>query len=222
MTIIAKFKIDQNAQGEKLQLQTSKNEQAPGETDKIKTTLRSSYKVNDDEYTWVSSNPDVVSVDANGNITAVADGSATITVSITDAFGYTATAVKEVSVRSVSADADLDDSKWDDYYVIELLSEEGTGIYYIDTEFSDGAEGLFKLELSQSLDAGKTYTAGSDFTGTIVFPSDDTFEIVGGTITVTEDTWTFNIQVENEKASGTVVGTKDYMFIEDEYQSYNQ
>lgn len=209
LEITAKLKIDQNSQGDKLQLQTAKNEYAPGETDKIKTTLRSSYKVNDNEYTWVSSDENVVSVDENGNITAVADGTATITVSITDEFGYTATATKEVSVRSVSADANLDDAQWDGYNVIDL--GEG-GIYYIDTE--EGSSELFTLNLSNELSGDGVYNVGADFTGTIQFPTNDTFEIVGGTITINGDQWTFDLQVENESASGSVTGTKTYMFVE--------
>ena len=209
LEITAKLKIDQNAQGDKLQLQTTKNEYTPGETDKIKTTLRSSYKVNDNEYSWESSNEDVVTVDENGNITAVADGTATITVSITDEFGYTATATKVVSVRSVSADANLDDAKWDGYNVIDL--GEG-GIYYIDTE--EGSSDLFTINLSDELSGDGVYTVGTDFTGSIQFPTNDIFEIVGGTITINGDQWTFNLQVENESASGSVTGTKTYMFVE--------
>ena len=209
LEITAKLRIDQIAQGDKLQLQTSKNEYAPGETDKIKTTLRSSYKVNDDEYTWVSSNPKVVSVDAYGNITAVSDGSATITVSITDAFGYTATATKEVYVRSVSADADLNAPEWDDYYVIDL--GEG-GIYYIDTE--EGSSDLFVLSLDDELSGNGVYTAGWDFEGTIQFPTNDIFDIVGGTITISGGKWTFDLQVSDGTISGTITGTKEYMFFE--------
>ena len=208
LEITAKLKIDQNSQGDKLQLQTAKNEYAPGETDKIKTTLRSSYKVDDNEYTWVSSDENVVSVDENGNITAVADGTATITVSITDEFGYTATATKELSVRSVSADANLDDAQWDGYYVVDL--GEG-GIYYIDTE--EGSSDLFTLNLSNELSGDGVYNVGADFTGTIQFPTNDTFEIVGGTITINGDQWSFDLQVENESASGSVTGTKEYLYI---------
>ena len=213
LEITAKLKIDQNSQGDKLQLQTAKNEYAPGETDKIKTTLRSSYKVDDNEYTWVSSDENVVSVDENGNITAVADGTATITVSITDEFEYTATATKEISVRSVNADADLNAPEWDDYNVVELLSEEGSGIYYIDLE--TGSTELFTLNLSNELSGDAVYNVGADFTGTIQFPTNDTFEIVGGTITINGDQWTFDLQVENESASGSVTGTKTYKLLDD-------
>ena len=213
LEITAKLRIDQNAQGDKLQLQTSKNEYAPGETDKIKTTLRSSYKVNDDEYTWVSSNPDVVTVDAYGNITAVSDGLATITVSITDAYGYTATATKDLSVRSVNADADLNAPEWDDYLVIELLSEEGTGTYYIDTE--EGSSDLFIIALDAALVGDGVYTVDSDFTGSIQFPTNDIFDIVGGTITISGDEWTFDLQISDGAATGSFTGTKTYMFLDD-------
>lgn len=210
MTIDAKFKIDQTTQGEKLQLITTKNEYTPGETDKVKAMLRSTYKVYDTEYTWTSSNPEVVEIDAEGNITAKADGTATITVSITDDFDYTVTATKDISVRSVSADANFNDAQWDGYYVIDL--GEG-GKYYIDTE--DGSDDLFTIELDRELIVDGVYTVGTDFTGTIMFPSDDVFTIDGGTITISGggDEWTFNLNVSNSTASGTVVGTKTYMLI---------
>ena len=210
LTVTAKFKIDQTAQGDKLQLSTSKNEYNPGDTDKIITLLRSAYKVYDNEFTWESSDPDIVEVDEVGNIVAKADGTSTITVSITDDFGYTVTATKDITVRSVSADANFNDAQWDGYYVIDL--GEG-GKYYIDTE--EGSNDLFTIELDRELSGEGVYTAGTDFTGTIMFPSNDVFTINGGTITISGDEWTFNLNVSNSTASGTVVGTKTYMFIEE-------
>ncbi|MBQ3576138.1 MAG: Ig-like domain-containing protein, partial [Coprobacter sp.] len=209
LTVTAKFKIDQTAQGDKLQLSTSKNEYNPGDTDKIITLLRSAYKVYDNEFTWESSDPDIVEVDEVGNIVAKADGTATITVSITDDFGYTVTSTKEIKVRSISADANFNDPEWDNYYVIDL-GEGGT--YYIDTE--EGADELFTMALNKELSGDGVYTAGTDFTGTIQFPSNDTFNIVGGTITISGDEWTFDLNVSNPNASGKVVGTKTYLFLE--------
>lgn len=209
LTVTAKFKIDQTAQGDKLQLQTTKNEYTPGETDKVKAMLRSAYKVYNNEYTWTSSNPKVVEVDAEGNITAKADGTATITATITDDFGYTVTATKEVSVRSVSADANFNDPQWDGYYIIDL-GEGGT--YYIDTE--EGSDDLFIIVLNTELSGDGVYTVGTDFTGTIIFPSNDTFDITGGTITISGDEWTFDLQVLSDAASGKVVGTKTYILLE--------
>lgn len=208
LEITAKFKIDQTSQGDKLQLSTSKNEYSPGETDKVKALLRATYKVYDNEYTWSSSNSDVIEVDANGNITAKADGTATITATIKDDFDYEVVATRTLTVRSVSADANFNDAQWADYYVIDL--GEG-GIYYIDTEA--GADELFTLVLDTELSGNGTYTAGSSFTGTIQFPTNDTFNIVGGTITISGDEWTFDLQVENDKASGKVIGTKTYMLL---------
>ena len=109
----------------------------------------------------------------------------------------------------MSADANLDDAQWDGYYVIDL--GEG-GVYYIDTE--EGSSELFTLNLSNELSGDGVYNVGADFTGTIQFPTNDTFEIVGGTITINGDQWTFDLQVENESASGSVTGTKTYMFVE--------
>ncbi|MBR4119428.1 MAG: Ig-like domain-containing protein, partial [Bacteroidales bacterium] len=209
LTVTAKLRINQTEQGDKLQLSTTKNEYLPGETDKVKALLLSAYKVYDNEYTWTSSNPEVVEVDAEGNITAKADGTATITATITDDFGYTVTAMKDISVRSVSADVNFNDPQWDGYYIIDL-GEGGT--YYMDTE--EGSEDLFTIVLNTELSGEGVYTAGTDFRGTITFPSNDVFTINGGTITISGDEWTFDLQVSRSTASGKVVGTKTYILLE--------
>ena len=209
LTVTAKLRINQTEQGDKLQLSTTKNEYLPGETDKVKAMLRSTYKVYDNEYTWTSSNPEVVEIDAEGNITAKGDGTSTITVSITDDYGYTLTATKDISVRSVSADANFNDPQWDGYYIIDL-GEGGT--YYMDTE--EGSEDLFTIVLNTELSGEGVYTAGTDFRGTITFPSNDVFTINGGTITISGDEWTFDLQVSRSTASGKVVGTKTYILLE--------
>ena len=70
----------------------------------------------------------------------------------------------------------------------------------------------YVLRLDRDLQGNGVYTAGSDFEGYIE-STYDSFEIVGGTITISGGKWTFNLQVENENASGTITGTKPYMFI---------
>ena len=75
----------------------------------------------------------------------------------------------------------------------------GGAKYYIDTE--DGADQLFTIELDSMLSEGGeaiegTHNAGTDFNGTIEFPSGDKFNIVGGTITIAGGQWTFNLNVK--------------------------
>ena len=212
LTLTAKMKINQLAEGEKLTLKQQHNgDYAPGETDKIITKLNTYYTVYGNEYTWTSSNPDVISVDAEGNITAIADGTATITASITDDSGYTATASIELTVRTISADANFNNPEFADHYVIKI-EDDWSGVYYIDLPEGGPEEMMYVLRLDRDLQGNGVYTAGSDFEGYIE-STYDSFEIVGGTITISGGKWTFNLQVENENASGTITGTKPYMFI---------
>lgn len=222
LTLTAKMKIDQNAEGEKLQLSTTKNEYIPGETDKVKTVLRTDFEVYPDEYTWETSDPNIVEIDEEGNFVAKADGSATITVSIEDDFGYKVTATKIIKVRTVSADANFNDSKWDEYYVIEtdVTAADGGGTYYIDTvEGSDNF--LIVLDKSLTVESGSddrvsvdgVYTFGTDISGTITFPTNDIFTIDSGTITISNNEWTFDLKISNSDASGTIKGTKTFEYI---------
>ena len=73
--------------------------------------LSSSKFKGDDEITWTSSNKDVVTVDANGKVTGVGDGTATVTASILDG-KITASCKVTVSaiVKSISIKA-KDDAK---------------------------------------------------------------------------------------------------------------
>ena len=58
---------------------------------------------NDQTVTWTTSNAEIVTVDDNGNVTAVKEGKATITVTTTDG-GYTATVNVTVSSKVVSVE----------------------------------------------------------------------------------------------------------------------
>ncbi|MCG9967282.1 S-layer homology domain-containing protein [Pelotomaculum terephthalicicum JT] len=70
-----------------------------GATDQLTATIAPSSATNK-SVTWSSSDPAVAAVDSNGKITAVAPGTATITVTTTDG-GFTATCVVTVTDKSV-------------------------------------------------------------------------------------------------------------------------
>ena len=58
-------------------------------------------------YTWASSNEDILTVDNNGNVTGVRQGTATVTVTFTSAAdGSTVTASKDVKVEATTASTD--------------------------------------------------------------------------------------------------------------------
>ncbi len=69
---------------------------SPGETSQLTATTIPSDAINT-EVTWTSSNENVVTVDTNGLVTAVAGGSCTITATAQDGSGVTATCTVTVS-----------------------------------------------------------------------------------------------------------------------------
>ena len=86
----------------------------PGEAATLTATVKPN-NADNQKVTWTSSHPSVVSVDANGDITALESGTSTITVT-TDEGGYTATCVVTVyqEVTGVSFDkneVDVDEGK---------------------------------------------------------------------------------------------------------------
>ena len=209
LLVDAKLRINKTAEGKKLELYSKKDSYGVGETEKLGVKLKSDFKVYDYEYTWTSSNPDVVTVDAYGNITAVSDGTATITASITDDYGYTATASIDLTARTVNASVNFDAPEYAEHLVIKLPDEGEPGKYYIDTE--EPSELDYFLQLKEDIVENGVYTVGTDITGTIDFPSGDRFNLIEGTITISDEGWTFDLQISNGVASGTVTGTKPYV-----------
>ena len=222
LEVIAKLKINNIEGSEMLTLSTSKREYAPGETDKVTATLNASYKVRPDEYAWTSSNPDIIEVDNNGNITAKADGTATITATISDG-ETTATATITKTVRTVNTSVDFGAEQFNDYKVIKLVFADDEdnnlaelGRYYIDVIETSSMS--YALELNKNLEGNGVYSvaaeeAAKNFTGTITFPSKDVYNITGGTITIEDGKWIFNLEItstEGKEAKGSVTGTLDF------------
>ena len=86
---------DENVAVDGVTLNQSSLSLAPGNTAQLVATV-SPENANDKSLTWTSSNEGVVTVDENGNITALKEGTATITVTTKDG-GYTATCTVTVS-----------------------------------------------------------------------------------------------------------------------------
>ena len=208
LLVDAKLKINQLAEGKKLTLTSKKESYTIGETEKLSVKLLSDFKVYDYEYTWTSSDPKVISVDEFGNITAIAEGTATITASKSDAYEYTAEDSKELSVRAVNASVNFDAPEYAEHLVIKDLNEDAIGKYYVDTEETST---VYTLYMDKDITENGVYTVGTDITGTIEFPSGDRFNLVEGTITISDEGWTFDLKVSNVSASGTVTGTKPYV-----------
>ena len=93
ITLEARWAELANASGVMLDQTTVKL--SPGGTTTLVATVTPE-TAKDKSLTWESSNPEIVTVDANGNITAIKEGSATVTVKTTDG-GFTAEAKVTVS-----------------------------------------------------------------------------------------------------------------------------
>ena len=75
---------------------------AVGATLNLKAEIEKYEDVSVKSEEWTSSNPDVATVDSNGVVTAIADGNATITVTVTDENDATCTDVCAVTVDSTA------------------------------------------------------------------------------------------------------------------------
>lgn len=84
-----------------------------GETVELKADIDKRDEVDVDSEKWESSNPEVATVSADGVVTAVTDGTTTITVTVTDSNGDTYNDVCDITVDSTSGISIISaDSKW--------------------------------------------------------------------------------------------------------------
>lgn len=204
LTVTAKLQLDVVNYSEPLQIINCPSSMKVGETASVTKLLRANYSVNEDQYKWVSSDEDVVTVDGLGNLEAVGPGTATIRVEIKDDFNIYASATRTITVSSLDINANFD--TLDDYFVIS----EGGLEFWVDME-EEGASGgiyyTFNLD-KDILSSDGVYTAGTDFTGTVKFPDGTTCDITGGTITVSSGSVTFDLTVSYGASTGTITGTR--------------
>ena len=81
-SITKTVKVKVTAPLKKVTLNKTNVELLPGQTDQLEVSLYPTYTSDSKKVTWTSSNDDVVKVDENGKITAVKDGTATITATV--------------------------------------------------------------------------------------------------------------------------------------------
>ena len=212
LTVTAKLKLD-TYPTKPLEITSDQEKMFIGDTYTIEKQLYANYMPDADQYRWSSSAPGVISVDGSGNITARSEGTAVITVSITDDYGNTASDSKTIEV--VPLDLNLNVSTLpDDYYVVV---EEGFPEFWIDMEEA-GASGeeFYTFNLNKDiLSMGNgVYTAGTDFTGKVIFPGEAACVITGGTITVSGGNVTFNLSVSyNSSITGKITGSKPILVL---------
>lgn len=212
LTVVAKLRLDQVmiSQGRSpLEITTAPSSLYVGEEGTVTKLLHANYTVDESEFTWRSSNPDILSVDANGKVTALAEGTAAVIVEIKDDYNTYASDQREITVRTLSIDADIS-ALPSDYYVVYFA---GDPIFFVDTEAGSSDYYTFSLD-TEILTADGTYTAGTDFSGTVTFPvsaGSTECEITGGTIQVSGGVATFNLTVSYEGATGTITGSKQIL-----------
>lgn len=206
LTVSAKLQLDVVNYSEPLVITNCPTSLKLGQTGNVVKVLYANYSVSEDQYKWVSSDEEVVEVDGAGKLTAVGTGTATIRVEIKDDFNIYASATRTITVSSLDINANLDDPRFDEYYVI---SSNGTE-FWVDME-EDGASAgnyyTFNLN-TDILSNDGVYTAGTDFTGTVKFPDGTQCDITSGTITVSGGNVTFDLTVTFETSTGTITGTK--------------
>ena len=212
LTVVAKLRLDQVmiSQGRSpLEITSAPSSLYVGEEGTVTKLLHANYTVDESEFTWRSSNPDILSVDANGKVIALAEGTAAVIVEIKDDYNTYASDQREITVRTLSIDADIS-ALPSDYYVVYFA---GDPIFFVDTE--EGSADYYTFSLDREiLTADGTYTAGTDFNGTVTFPvsaGSNECEITGGTIRVSGGVATFNLTVSYEGATGTITGSKELL-----------
>lgn len=100
LTIVAKWDSENAAPITGVTLDQTSVILAPGATAKLVATLKPENAKSTD-FTWTSSNPDVVSVDSEGTVTAIKEGTALITVATSEG-GFTSTCAITVSKDTVN------------------------------------------------------------------------------------------------------------------------
>ena len=154
----------------------------------VNMSAKSNYKTDDVVVTWTSSDDKVATVAADGTITAVGAGNATITASVTDDYGTTLTAEKEVTVIS-AADIEIEDVAFtSDYeYMVDIASSgslKGTKVQVFSMKtFESYSFNLYTADGSAiALTPGKTLTYGTDFIpgSQVIYPNGENPNITSG------------------------------------------
>lgn len=209
LTVTAKLRLDQNAT-KPLEITNAPSTMYVGDNGTVTKLLHANYTVDESQYTWRSSRPDVIKVDAQGNILAKAEGKADIIVEIKDDYNSYASDQRTIEVKTLDISADLNTLP-SDYYVVY----DGNSEFWVDTESGSSDYYTFSLDTDILSSAG-TYTAGVDFNGSVTFPNNKgatLCEITGGTIEVnrSNNTVTFNLTVAYGSETGTITGTRELL-----------
>lgn len=200
VTITAKLRLENIAFVNNL-----KTELAETETTQwaVNLSAKSNYKTDDVVVTWTSSDEKVATVAPDGTITAVGAGKATITASVTDDYGKTLTAEKEITVIS-AADIEIEDLTFDadnyscivDGNTILVGDNAGTVTY----EFHFQTDGTtLNFDTPGVLTFGTDFMAGSQ----VIYPNQENPNITAGMVEVL-DTGNFKFDLKAQKGGKEV------------------
>lgn len=200
VTITAKLSLESIAFVNNL-----KTELAETETTQwaVNLSAKSNYKTDDVVVTWTSSDEKVATVAPDGTITAVGAGKATVTASVTDDYGKTLTAEKEITVIS-AADIEIEDLTFDadnyscivDGNTILVGDNAGTVTY----EFHFQTDGTtLNFDTPGVLTFGTDFMAGSQ----VIYPNQENPNITAGTVEVL-DTGNFKFDLKAQKGGKEV------------------
>ena len=140
LTVTAKLRLDQNAT-KPLEITNAPSTMYVGDNGTVTKRLHANYTVDEDQYTWRSSAPDIISVDNRGNITALAAGTADIIVEIKDDYNSYASDQRTIEVKTLDISADLNTLP-SDYYVVY----DGNLEFWVDTESGSSDYYTFSLD----------------------------------------------------------------------------
>lgn len=200
VTITAKLSLESIAFVNNL-----KTELAETETTQwaVNLSAKSNYKTDDVVVTWTSSDEKVATVAPDGTITAVGAGKATVTASVTDDYGKTLTAEKEITVIS-AADIEIEDLTFDadnyscivDGNTILVGDNAGTVTY----EFHFQTDGTtLNFDTPGVLTFGTDFMAGSQ----VIYPNQENPNITAGTVEVL-DTGNLKFDLKAQKGGKEV------------------
>lgn len=211
MQITSKYRVN-----ELMFLSGLKNNLLVGENTQWEASVTGNYETTDIAIVWKSENPEIASVDDNGNITAVAPGITQIEISFTDEVGNTLTQTKEISV--VADETKITDLTFGNEFNYAASSTSSGGLQGQNIDVFSSAEypyytfKLLALEGNLTLDKDGVYVLGEQLStlSSITYYFDEVTEetamITGGSITVSNGLLTIDMTAKKGSTSVVIKG----------------
>ncbi len=184
-----------------------------GESFKFATEVKANLKnIPEKRFVWESSNEEVAIVNAVGVVTAVAAGTSTITVSITDDKGNVVKAGKEILVRNADG-IDIYDLTFDDRFVWYQETLKTLSIYIEEEIEQNNYTNYVTFDFDQdiNLEDTHTYEIGKNLSGKVTYYKSEEEQtlvnLLSGTLKVEGGRLIFNFKVGISNKQSTINGT---------------